>query len=307
MAIVIFVYNNNVGILTDALLLKDLLYKYISKDIDIIYINNPNIELNKKYDIAIWIQNPLYHLLNKFDKNIFYINEEWCKEEDLIQLHKFNYVICKNKFIVPYLEKYSDNIVYLPFISKNIYKPHVKRINEFIHFNGKSIQKNYELIRKYNNILSINSNNIDYKFNKNDNIIKDYLPEQKLYWLLNHYNIHVCTSLYESWGHYLFEALSTGNEIICSDIPVFREMLPNDLVHFIPVKEYWDLSYKYDFYAMFPLRFSYHVDEERLKDVIYNFKPIGRNYERIKYFNQLMNKNKRLIIEWFNKLIHNQI
>ena len=63
-------------------------------------------------------------------------------------------------------------------------------------------------------------------------------------------------------------------------------------------------SNRNDFYAMFPLRFSYHVDEERLKDVIYNFKPIGKNKERRLYFKELMNKNEKLIIEWFLKNLY---
>ncbi len=64
----ILTYNNGVGIVTDAILLKDLIQTNVSKNVDIIFIGEDNIEIS---DVGTWIQNFNIEHLNKFKKNIF--------------------------------------------------------------------------------------------------------------------------------------------------------------------------------------------------------------------------------------------
>ena len=138
----ILTYNNGVGIVTDAILLKDLIYDNISEQVEVKFVGEQNLETA---DVGIWIQNYDINLLNLFKKNIFFINEEWAGINELSNLHLFEYVICKSKYAQTLLKTYC-NVIYIPFISRSFYNPVVQRQNQLLHFVGRSIQKNTELI-----------------------------------------------------------------------------------------------------------------------------------------------------------------
>lgn len=72
----ILTYNNGVGIVTDLILLKNLIENYThNESAQIIFLDNINSDLNA--DVGIWIQNYDINLLHHYKKNIFFINEEW--------------------------------------------------------------------------------------------------------------------------------------------------------------------------------------------------------------------------------------
>lgn len=297
----ILTYNNGVGIVTDAMLLKELIYKNITEKVSIKFIDQDNIESS---DIAIWIQNFDINLMNKFKKNIFFINEEWSGIFELSNLHLFDHVICKSKFSYNLIKNYCD-VIHLPFISKNLYNINVKRTHSFLHFVGRSIQKNTELVLNQNVPITLLDPYNRYEPNSNFTHINTYQTNEQIINLLNSHNIHICCSLYESWGHYLFEGLSTGAEIICSDIPVFKENLDPDLVHFIPTKETIDLTYCYcndNKNNLYPLRKSFFVDEHIFTNTLENFVAIGKNQERIKLFHEIMSKSRNKLINFFNSI-----
>lgn len=297
----ILTYNNGVGIVTDAILLKDLIYDNISEQVDIKFVGEQNLETA---DVGIWIQNYDINLLNLFKKNIFFINEEWVGIHELSNLHLFDYVVCKSKYAHTLL-KSQCNVIYIPFISRNFYNPVVQSQNQFLHFVGRSIQKNTELVLSLKNQLTLIDPYNRYKVRENVNHINVYQSTDQLVNLLNSHNIHICCSLYESWGHYLFEGLSIGAEIICSDIPVFREQLDPDLVHFIPTTESVDLNYQYDLDNVnktFPMRKSFHVDREIYINTIKYFKPKGSNKTRRFLFKQIIDKNSKSLIDFLKNI-----
>jgi len=298
----ILTYNNYVGIVTDAILLKNLIESNTHYKAKISYIDDKNIE---ESSVGIWIQNFNVELLNKFKHNIFFINEEWASHHELSHLNLFDTVICKSKYAKKLLEPYY-NVVYLPFISHNFYDSTIARDNQFLHFLGKSIQKNTELVLKQNVPLTlIDPGNRYTDLHNGIKHINSYQPTQEISNILNSHNTHICISLYESWGHYLFEGLSTGAEIICSDIPVFRENLDPDLVHFLPTIEKIDKSYLYcsdNKNNIFPLRKSFFIDESTFKYKLQNFIPIGKNRERRFLFKQIVDKNKKDTLYFFNNI-----
>ncbi len=298
----ILTYNNYVGIVTDAILLKNLIETKTQYNANINYINDVNID---KANIGIWIQNFNIELLNNFKKNIFFINEEWAGVHELNNLHLFDYVICKSKYAKKILKPYC-NVIYMPFISHNFYNSSIQRNNKFLHFMGKSIQKNTELVLKQNIALTlIDSDNRYTNLRGNINHINSYQPTNVISNILNSHNIHICISLYESWGHYLFEGLSTGAEIICSDIPSFREQLDPSLVHFIPNNLNANINYMYDSDNQnntFPLRKSFYTNEFLFKCKLDNFEPIGKNNERRNMFNNIIDKNSTNIIKFLINL-----
>lgn len=307
MKIKILTYNNRVGIVTDAILLDKILtsegFKTSIGFIDsFTNVNN----LNDTFDIGVWIQNFDINLLNRFKKNIFFINEEWSGDIELKNLHLFDYVVCKSKYAFELIKHYNyKNLICLPFISRNFYNKSIIKSFKYLHFAGRSIQKNTELILNQTVPITLIDPYNKYKPNLNFNHVNSYQTENQLEHLLNFHGVHICCSLYESWGHYLFEGLSTGSEIICSDIPVFRENLDPDLVHFIPTVESVDMNYIYckdNFNNTFPMRKSYFVDKNIFTNTIYNFSPKGNVTSRIQLYNSIVNNNSRKIIDFFKSI-----
>lgn len=289
-------FNNYVGLVTDVIILKDLL-----DNADIIFLDQ--FDPSYKSDVGIWIQNYYGHLLENFKINIFYINEEWF-DYPFEVLKRFDYVVCKSKYSYNIVKNYCKAI-YLPFISKNLYDSNINRSHSFLHFMGRSIQKNTELVLKQNAPITLIDPYNRYRPNTNFNHINTYQTNDRIVNLLNSHNIHICCSLYESWGHYLFEGLSTGAEIICSDIPAFREQLDPNLVHFVPTKETTEPSYCYcsdNKNNLYPLRKSFFVDEHIFNNTIKNFVAIGKNEQRRMLFKHIVDKNKKDMLHFFKNL-----
>jgi len=296
----ILTFNNYVGILTDAIILNELFNK-IDIQNEIVFLDK--IERNYKSDVGIWIQNYYEHMVENFKINIFYINEEWY-DYPVENLKKFDYVICKSKYALNLIKNHC-NAICIPFLSKNLYDKTVLRSNSYLHLAGRSIQKNTELILQQHVPITLIDPFNRYKPKLNLNHINTYQSNEQISNLLNSHNIHICCSLYESWGHYLFEGLSTGAEIICSDIPVFKEQLDPNLVHFIPTTEYLDEEYSYcsdNKNNLYKFRKSFFVDDSILKYKIENFNPIGKNQERIKLFHEIMSKSRNKLINFFNSI-----
>lgn len=295
----ILTYNNYVGIVTDSIILKNILSTICTTDI--VFLENINEDYNS--NIGIWIQNYHVNLLNNFKTNIFYINEEWF-DYPVEDLKKFQYVICKSKYSYNIFKDHC-NAVYLPFVSRNFYDPNIARTNKFLHFMGRSIQKNTELILNQTDPITLIDPYNRYRPNLNFNHINTYQTTEQISNLLNSHNIHICCSLYESWGHYLFEGLSTGAEIICSDIPVFTEQLDPDLVHFIPSKETTNESYMYcsdNKNDLYKFRKSFFVNETYFKNMIQNFEPRGKPEHRRKLFSHIIESNKKKMLNFFINL-----
>jgi hypothetical protein len=300
----ILTYNNGVGIVTDAFLLKKIIENNITENVTVEFIN----EDIKNADVGVWIQNFDINHLSNFKKNIFFINEEWSGTQELNNLNLFDHVICKSKYaynlIINYT-KFNKNIIYIPFVSRNFHDKNISKNRKCLHFMGRSIQKNTEVVLNQNvNITLIDPYN-RYRPNTNFDHINTYQTDEQINYLLNSHNIHICCSLYESWGHYLFEGLSTGAEIICSDIPIFKEQLDPDLVHFIPTQEKIDTSYLYcsdNVDNKFMIRKSFFVNENYFKNYIENFKPIGKYEERIKLFNNIIDNNSKKIVNFFKNI-----
>ena len=298
----LLVFDNKVGIVTDANLIKKLIHENITENVSITFIDT--LQSNDVSDVGIWIQNFDINHLEKFKTNIFFINEEWAGEPELKNLHRFDYVVCKSKYAQNLLKPYCDAVC-LPFISLNYYDNNVVKSNKTLHFMGRAIQKNTELVLQQTVPVTLIDSFNRYKPNLNFNHINTYQTTEEINNLLNSHNIHICCSLYESWGHYLFEGLSTGAEIICSNIPVFKEQLDPNLVHFISTNEKIDHSYPYcsdNKNNLYPLRRSFFIDESMFKDIIDNFKPIGKNEERRKLFKNIIDKNSGKLIEFFRNL-----
>lgn len=300
MSYTILTYNNGVGIVNDAILLQTLIKDNITSDVNINYLTHPI----PKNDVGIWIQNFDGNFLDNFKTNIFFINEEWAGKTELNSLKNFDAVICKSEYAKTLLKPYAD-VLHLPFISFDYYNKDIAPSNKMLNFTGRSIQKNTELLLKLNHSITLVDPYNRYNTPSNITHITSYQTNEQIKYILNSHQTHICISLYESWGHYMFEGLSTGAELICSDIPVFKEQLDPDLVHFIPSKENINLEYMFNrdnTQNIFPLRKSFYVDENVFSDTLINFKPIGKSEERRKLFKHIISKNSQQLIQFLNQL-----
>ena len=268
----VYYWNNGVGIVNDAILLKTILKNYDIKlyDMSINTICRPS-------DLGIFIQNIWTEQIDKNKKNVYIVNEEWLNDEEKSCLNRFNYIFTKSSYAKSLLDPHHKNVINTGFFSLDRYF-FPKNTNEILHFKGKSIQKNTELVKDLNCV-----NILDSSIN--------YLSDNDITYNLNNHDIHICCSLYEAWGHYLWEAMSCGKLVICSEIPVFKEYLNLDLVKFIPIKDVCSHNMNYEFLNTndYKLRKGYIVDNTKVKELL-------NNKEELLEFQK---KNKELIREYF--------
>ena len=268
----VYYWNNGVGIVNDAILLKTVLKDYDVKlyDMSINTISRPS-------DLGIFIQNIWTEQIDKNKKNVYIVNEEWLNDEEKSCLNRFNYIFVKSSYAKLLLDPYHKNVICTGFFSLDRYF-FPKNTNKILHFKGKSIQKNTELVKDLNCV-----NILDSSIN--------YLSDNDITYNLNNHDIHICCSLYEAWGHYLWEAMSCGKLVICSEIPVFKEYLDLDLVKFIPTKNTYDYNTDYEFLNIknYKLRKGYIVDDIKVKELL-------SNKDELLEFQK---KNKELIREHF--------
>ena len=281
MKVNLYYWNNGVGVVNDTILIKNILYEYDVTAYDISKNNN-----YRNGDLGIFIQNIQSDQLSNNKKNIFVINEEWLTEYEICLLDKFDCLIVKSEHAKELLSSYNKNVINTGFFSLDRYF-FPNNTNEILHFKGKSIQKNTELIKDLNyvNILDSNIN---------------YLSDNDVTYNLNNHDIHICCSLYEAWGHYLWEAMSCGKLVICSEIPVFKEYLNPELIKFIPIKFINEYAVSYEFLNTknYKFRKGYFVDIVKFDELLNNkeelFEFQKKNCDNIRqYFLEVNKTNKQ--------------
>ena len=288
----IYVPNNGVGLYSDGILISSLLKDYDVKSYDI-NITKENI---RKGDVGIHIQNYDIKLLNFCKINILIPNEEWMYISELEHLNCFDYVLVKSKYAKSLFEKYSKNVNVIGFFSLDRYF-FPKSKEELLHFRGKSIQKNHELTQLFSEIKILESNT-------------KYYSDQEIISYLNSYDVHICCSLYESWGHYMWESMSCGKLVICSEIPVFKEYLDPDLVKFVPLKGIYDNIINYNFLntKTFKLRKGFITNREKFKELISNKKDLfefqKKNADKIRdHFLYINYTNKQKFLKFIDYIL----
>jgi|TARA_R100000781_G_C4077402_1_gene126560 hypothetical protein len=239
-------YNNGVGESKDCKLLVDLfkndfdiLCNDNTKGIDSFYVkgikNYVFENIDTVPDIAIFSNN---FFVNSHDAKvkILLLNEEWFHYSQFVDLGRFDVVIVKSEYAKNTLKNYHNNVHNLNFWSCDMYDPSVKEEKEIFHLAGMSIQKGTEIVC---NIEGVNVVDARSRFSGcKSNYTNFYQSEPYIKNLMNKCNLHLCPSIYEAHGHYMFEGLTCGKSIICTKIPAWEESFPEDIVNFIEVEEY---------------------------------------------------------------------
>lgn len=308
----IYTSNTGVGLVADVDLLQDLLFDYY--DIDVVYFEHninstsSNNYVPREYDVGIYIQEFHPDSLPCNKKNIFFVNEEWLNSTNVKHIRDFDKVICKSAFSQQLLSPYNNNVVNSGFISRDKFDPNIQRKDTFLHLGGKSWQKGTEAVLNIFNknelpltFIQSNKNYDNSDKDKNITYINNFLDVSKLNKLFNTSSIHLCPSIYEGWGHYVYEALSVGALVYVTRLPMFLEWLDPELVVFN------DCIYSGMNDDVLFLRkrkntlhqFGWLVDEECLEDNINNYKKHLEYHNPTKvrdYFRHLNDKNSHTLL-----------
>ena len=278
----IYTSNTGVGLISDVNLIQDLLYEDF--DIDVVYLewnikDSTKQSIFANYDIGIFIQEFGGQWLERNKVNILIANEEWILKDKLPQIKNFDKVLTKSNFAKHLLSPYNNNIVNTGFISIDKNKE-ISPTKKFLHLGGKSSQKGTEsILRSFNKnkheLTFIQSSNEYKNITSNINYISEFIPAEDITFNLNNHSIHLCPSINEGWGHYLYEGLSTGALIYATKIPMFNEWIDPDLVVFLDCifcsndNNYHFLTYRNN---VWPHQFGWLVDEDQLSNAIESHK-----------------------------------
>ena len=282
MKINLYYWNNGVGVVNDSILIRNVLHEY---DIIAYDISKKNDYRNS--DLGIFIQNIQADQLSNNKKNVLLINEEWLNPDEILFLKQFDHLIVKSKYAKDLLRSEHPSIIQTGFFSMDRqFFP--KNTGNILHFKGKSVQKNTELVNKCNSVKILDSE-------------IEYLTENQVVENLNSHDIHICCSLYEGWGHYLWEAMSCGKLVICSEVPVFKEYLDPELVKFISTKGTYKKVIGYEFLdtkIYYKYRQGYFVDKVKFDDLLNNKEELlefqKKNCDNIRqYFLEVNKTNKQ--------------
>jgi len=211
---------NGVGLERDAYILRDALQGH---EVNIVNLLKPRI---KRADVNIFCEIIKPNFLKLATKNYFIPNPEW-------------YVMGWDRYLdkVEVLNKtrYSQREFggeYIGFTSLDFWNGGNK-VRRFAHYSGKSSYKGTEYIfqawkpeyptlyvKRDRNPMNVQLPNVEYQYKR--------LPEDEFKANFAESQIHLCPSIAEGWGHYIWEAMSAGNVVITTDGAPMNEYISDD-------------------------------------------------------------------------------
>lgn len=305
----IYYWDNGVGVKTDVALIKECLdevhdcevFDFSSSNDDCF---NHTIE-NNTVDIGIFNQNYDLSLLHYNKINVFIPNEEWLSLEEASNLNSFDYIIVKNSYAKNLFFDLHKNIQVLYFWSRDLYSEYYSgfKNNNILHFAGKSIQKNTESVISRDDIHIFDSSG-RFKDVRTEKYYYNFISDNKLQRVFNTCNTHVCPSLYEAHGHYMFEAMLCNKKVIASAIPAWTEQIDPSYLTFVETNHVVVKDNDYEFLeskdsnTKFPWRRGFITDTDRINYAIDNSKAKKPR----KYTLDLFSKNKKTFLEFFKSI-----
>ena len=171
-------------------------------------------------DIAFHLEIPRYDLIGYAPKNIMIPNPEWFEQRWTNNLNRFQFIFAKTRDCERIFNKYHSNVIFTSFTSLDKFDERISKEKIFVHTAGKSAFKGTnELLQAYNkyDLPKCYMTSQSEYIGKGNIISTGYLSEHDFDVLLNACLIHVCPSYYEGFGHYMWEAMSTGAVVITTN------------------------------------------------------------------------------------------
>jgi len=166
--------------------------------------------------------------------NLFFPNPEWFWWPK--QLSGIDIVLAKTHDAVKIFENistgYQPKVVYTSFTSEDRYDPDVPRERAYLHAAGQSETKGTQTVfnawkPEYPRMVFTKLKAYQQYTSHHRNIITcfDRMPLDILKAIQNKCAFHICTSEYEGFGHYIWEAKSCGGIVITTDGAPMKEMV----------------------------------------------------------------------------------
>jgi glycosyltransferase involved in cell wall biosynthesis len=252
-------HDNGVGLTQDVRIVKSILDKehevhftdlrngrFMKADINIFF----EILDGRHYDNAKW--------------NLFFPNPEWFWWPKM--LLGIDLVLCKTKDAVKIYKRLKCETVYTSFTSEDRNLNITEKDESFLHTAGQSETKGTQTVfnawkPEYPRLVFTKLKNYSQFAGKQKNIMKCFerMPFEVLRNIQNKCRYHVCTSEYEGFGHYIWEAKSCGGIVITTDGAPMNEMVTDGVDGFL-VRTYKEKKMNF---AQLKL-----IDSEALQEVI---------------------------------------
>lgn len=210
----------------------------------------------KDFDIAFHLE-LVYAgwLANSKVKNVFYPNPEWFMSNWKPYLNRFHLIACKTYDTQQIFEKLKLKTLYTSFTSHDRYIEKAPKLKSFVHLQGRSIAKGTDQVVEaftYPDMpqLCIHTQRdlkreIHYPFTDNIKLFTKKYNDSEYKLLQNRHRVHLCTSIYEGFGHYINEALSCKAVVITTNgEPMMEVAGPNSFGCSVVFAEPWNLAVK---------------------------------------------------------------
>lgn len=253
-------HDNGVGLTQDVKIVKSILEpRYKCTFIDLRTTPPQPADINIFFEIL----DSRYYKSAKY--NLLFPNPEWFMWPTLLK--GIDLVLCKTRDAVRVFNILDAKTVFTSFTSEdrsNTYNPVNERV--YLHTAGQSRTKGTDTVfrawkRNYPEMIFTKLMEAKQYENHLPNIYTffDRIPLDIMIELQNKCTFHLCTSEYEGFGHYIWEAKSARGIVITTDAPPMSEMVREGVDGFL-VKTIRSKRMNYGRLAM--------VDLEDLRSVI---------------------------------------
>ena len=207
-----------------------------------IFFKNKILRLLHKYsikraDLSIYISRYTKKILKNLTDKCLVINHGVEKDfyKKRLKFDKFNKRSIQKRFRILYLSKYEK------------YKNHINLVRACEDLKNKGYNLSLDLVGVKNKTFEKSKlfsliKEINYK-HYNLIKVKEIENHKNIKKIFNNYDLHVYPSTCESFGIIILETIASSLPIICSNYPVFKEILKNNTLYFDPYN-YLDISKK---------------------------------------------------------------
>ncbi len=191
----------------------------------------------RRADLSVYLSKHSNNILRNLTDKYLIINHGVEKNfyNKRVKFTKFNKKYNQKKFKILYLSKYEK------------YKNHINLVLACEYLKNKGYNISLDLVGiKNRNFKKTKLFSLINKINtKHKNLIKVTKIEthRNIKKIFKKYDLHVYTSTCESFGIIILETIASSLPIICSDYPVFREILKKNTLYFNPYN-FLDISKK---------------------------------------------------------------
>jgi glycosyltransferase involved in cell wall biosynthesis len=183
----------------------------------------------KDVDINIFLEHYLGvdFLKSKARLNILIPNAEWFFDRSYVK--KFDIILCKTKDCYNIFKGLGGQVLFSSFTSIDMGV--TKKEEQWCHCSGKSSFKNTESVfqawQSYEDLphLFLLRQQNSFTNLKNLTFVSDRLSDEHFKRFITVCRYHLCPSQYEGFGHYIWEAFSSGSIVITSNHQPMNEFV----------------------------------------------------------------------------------